>query len=71
MKIHHFVSGSAVVLAAWLMVTFVHDVSPLQYPKQRRGSPAHAASREPVTTRPMAQDGLPALAAELAATPRR
>lgn len=46
MKMHHFVSGSAVVIAGWLMVTFLHDVSPLQYPQQRRGVPMRSANRE-------------------------
>ena len=47
MKMHQFVSGSAVVLVGWLMLTFFHEVSPQQYPQQRRGTPAHAAYREP------------------------
>jgi hypothetical protein len=45
MKMHHFVSGSAVVIAGWLMVTFLHDVSPQQYPQQRRGVPTRSANR--------------------------
>lgn len=38
MKLTTFVSGSALVIAGWLAVTFFHEVSPQQYPKQRRGS---------------------------------
>jgi hypothetical protein len=37
MKVSSFVSGSALLLAVWLGVTFVHQVSPQQYPSQRRG----------------------------------
>jgi hypothetical protein len=48
MKLHHFVSGSSVLIAGWLMMTFFHDVSPQQYPQQRRGTPAHSASRAPL-----------------------
>ena len=55
MKIQQFVSGSAVVLAGWLMATFFHEVSPQQYPQQRRGVPVHAANRE--AFKPVPQNG--------------
>ena len=45
MKMHYFVSGSGVMIVAWLLLTFIHEVSPQQYPQQRRRSlPAHSAS---------------------------
>lgn len=50
MKLHTFVSGSALVLAGWLAVTFFHDLSPQQYPKQRRGTlPAQSLSTPAAT----------------------
>lgn len=68
MKMHHFVSGSAVILAGWLMVTFFHDVSPQQYPQQRRGAPAHAAAnREPLKGE-LPRDGMPEAATTVAAS---
>jgi hypothetical protein len=33
MKLRLFVSSSAVVLVAWLAITFVHDVPTQSYPK--------------------------------------
>ena len=33
MKLNHFVSGSSVILAGWLLVTFVRDVPSQRYPK--------------------------------------
>jgi len=60
MKMHQFVSGSAVMIAGWLMVTFFHDVSPQQYPLQRRGTPVHAANREAVKPGDLPHKGLPA-----------
>lgn len=33
MKLRHFVSGSAVVLGAWLAITFFHEVPTQRYPK--------------------------------------
>jgi len=57
MKMHQFVSGSAVVLAGWLMLTFFHEVSPQQYPQQRRGTPGHAAYREPGKAGVVPQNG--------------
>ena len=47
MKMHQFVSGSAVLIAGWLMVTFFHEVPSQQYPPQRRAMPLHAAKGEP------------------------
>jgi len=40
MKVSSFVSGSALLLAVWLGVTFVNEVSPQQYPSQRRSTDA-------------------------------
>ena len=50
------------------MVTFLHDVSPQQYPQQRRGGPAHAANRESPKTGVLPQNGSNAAAAGLVAT---
>jgi hypothetical protein len=33
MKLRQFVSGSAVVLGAWLAITFIHEVPSQRYPK--------------------------------------
>jgi hypothetical protein len=66
MKMHHFVSGSAVMIAGWLMVTFFHEVTPQQYPQQRRSTPAHAANRGPVKSENPPANGLPNNAALLA-----
>lgn len=33
MQVRHFVSGSAVILAGWLAVTFVHEVPTQRYPR--------------------------------------
>lgn len=33
MQLRHFVSGSSVILAAWLAVTFFHQVPSQRYPK--------------------------------------
>jgi hypothetical protein len=33
MQLRHFVSGSAVILAGWLAVTFVHEVPTQRYPR--------------------------------------
>ena len=57
MKMHLFVSGSAVLLAGWLMATFVHEVSPQQYPQQRRGTSGHASYREPAKSGALHQNG--------------
>jgi hypothetical protein len=71
MKMHHFVSGSAVVIAGWLMVTFLHDVSPQQYPQQRRGMPMHSANRESLKSAALSQNGSLKKIVGLAATPGR
>ena len=68
MKMHHFVSGSAVMIAGWLMVTFFHDVSPQQYPQQHRGVPAHSASHEPLKVGGLTHSGYPEDFAKVAAT---
>ncbi|MEI7956700.1 MAG: hypothetical protein WCJ66_16160 [Verrucomicrobiota bacterium] len=47
MKMGQFVSGSAVLIAGWLVLTFMHEVSPQQYPQQHRSTPVHAANHEP------------------------
>ncbi len=46
MKVKSFVCGSALILAAWLGVTFVHEVSPRQYPTQRKASTAARGAPE-------------------------
>lgn len=70
MKMHQFVSGSAVLIAGWLVATFLHEVSPQQYPQQRRGAPVHAANREPAKSGSLHQNGSnespPGLVAKLA-----
>jgi hypothetical protein len=33
MKLRQFVSGSAVILGAWLAITFFHEVPSQRYPK--------------------------------------
>jgi hypothetical protein len=46
MKMNYFISGASLLIAGWLVMTFFHEVSPLQYPKQRRGAlPAQTANR--------------------------
>jgi len=57
MKMHQFVSCSAVLIAGWLIATFFHEVSPQQYPQQRRSVPGHAASREPAKSATLHQNG--------------
>ena len=47
MKLKHFVSGSALVLTGWLVLTFFHEVSPQEYPKQRVGALPAQTRREP------------------------
>lgn len=71
MKMHQFVSGSAVILAGWLMVTFFHDLSPQQYPPQRRGGAAHAAAREALKPGDVPHQANAGNAAELAAASTR
>jgi hypothetical protein len=36
MKLHHFVSGSAVILAGWLALTFVYDMPSQRYPRMEK-----------------------------------
>lgn len=61
MKVSSFVSGSALVLAGWLGVTFVHEVSPQQYPSQRRGA---ASARQEAVPAGQAEVAGPAGAVE-------
>jgi len=50
MKASAFVCASAVLFATWLMVTYVHEVSPKDYPTLGRGSVPLSAQRVvPVT----------------------
>jgi hypothetical protein len=51
MKVKSFVCGSALILALWLGVTFVHEVSPRQYPSQRRATAAVRTQDPPAPTR--------------------
>jgi hypothetical protein len=45
MNLRYFVSGSAVILAAWLSLTFVLEVPSQRYPKlQKHGNRATAKS---------------------------
>ena len=48
MQLRHFVSGSSVILAGWLAVTFVHQVPAQRYPKLDK-YPA-TSLRKPVAT---------------------
>jgi hypothetical protein len=50
MKLNHFVSGSALLLTSWLGLTFFNEVSPQQYPKQRRGALPAQAARTPIVS---------------------
>ena len=72
MKVSSFVSGSALVLAGWLGLTFVHEVSPQQYPSQRRGA---ASARQDAVPAGQANPTAPAGAVEakkmVALTPSR
>lgn len=36
MKLRNFVSASSVLLAGWLLVTFLHEVPAQNYPKLRK-----------------------------------
>jgi len=47
-KVWSFFSGSALVLAGWCGLTFVHEVSPQQYPSQRRGATSARQDAAPV-----------------------
>ena len=44
MKLRHFVSGSAIILAGWLVATFVRDVPSQRYPKLNK-QPSSAVSQ--------------------------
>ncbi len=68
MKIGQFVSGSAVLIAGWLVLTFLHQVSPQQYPQQRRGVPVHAANHEPAKAVALPRSGCNDAAPVLVAT---
>jgi hypothetical protein len=47
MQLPHFVSGSAVILTGWLVVTFFHEVPSQRYPKlQKQPSATSAASTD-------------------------
>ncbi|MCF7731085.1 MAG: hypothetical protein K9N23_05330 [Akkermansiaceae bacterium] len=48
MKVSNFVSGSALILAGWLGATFIHQVSPLQYPRQTKGNASARNTTVPV-----------------------
>ena len=56
MNVTNFVSGSALLLAVWLGVTFFHEVSPLDNPNLPRANaavaPAKTASPLPVAPEP-------------------
>lgn len=62
MKVKSFVCGSALLLAAWLGVTFVHEESPKQYPNQRRAAAA-ARVQEPTAPAVVAENDQPGVAA--------
>jgi len=73
MKMNYFVSGSSLLIAGWLVVTFFHEVSPQEYPKQRRGAGAAQAANGPAAkpaTRPILEVSSGA-AADLAAVEPR
>ena len=72
MKMNYFVSGSSLLIAGWLVVTFFHEVSPQEYPKQRRGGlPAQAANAPAVRPTPGSLKGIWSKGADLAATQPR
>ena len=53
MKLRQFVSGSAVVLGAWLAITFFHEVPTQRYPKldkYRRSADTGRAGDKPVAS---------------------
>jgi hypothetical protein len=69
MNMNYFVSGSSLLIAAWLVVTFFHEVSPQEYPKQRRGGlPAQTAKAPAVRPAPGSLKGISSTAADLAAS---
>ncbi|MEI6676022.1 MAG: hypothetical protein WCO57_12685 [Verrucomicrobiota bacterium] len=67
----HFISGSAVIIAGWLTLTFLHGISPQQYPQQRRGTPAHVLIRGAVKAENPAPTAMAATATELTPPPKR
>ncbi|MBN8459181.1 MAG: hypothetical protein J0M04_15220 [Verrucomicrobia bacterium] len=62
MKVKSFVCGSALLLAVWLGVTFVHEESPKQYPNQRRAA-ASSRVQEPNTPAVVAENDQSGVAA--------
>lgn len=70
MKLHSFVSGSAVLITGWLTLTFLHDVSPQQYPQQRKSLPAHAANRGPIKLETLSPPAIAETATRLTVTPK-
>lgn len=51
MKLRHFVSGSSVLLAGWLAVTFVYHVPAQRYQKPEK-YPVTSLSRKPAVAAP-------------------
>jgi hypothetical protein len=58
MKIRQFVSGSSVILAAWLGATFLNEVPSQRYPKLDITSHAKATSSLEKNTAPSAKPEL-------------
>lgn len=46
MNIRHFVSGSSILLAGWLGLTFVHEVPAQRYPKLEKAKTAAASDEK-------------------------
>jgi hypothetical protein len=46
MQLRHFVSGSAVILAGWLAVTFIHEVPTQRYPRLDKDPAVSIAPRK-------------------------
>ena len=57
MKLGHFVSGSSLVLAGWLAVTFVYRVPVQRYVKPEK-APAAEAAKESVKRDPVREVGV-------------
>ncbi len=69
MKMNYFVSGSSLLIAGWLVVTFFHEVSPQEYPKQRRsGLPVQTANAAAARPAPGSLKGISTTVADLAVT---
>ncbi len=54
MKVRHFVSASSIILAAWLLTTFLWEVPADRYPALGRGSvpvTARAVPQKPANDR--------------------